>query len=220
MGRNQRNHPRGDAPADVVAEAMTGTTPDAARSTTRRGRRPERSPLDAWGGPSRGGRGRSGGGWGPPPGRRGGGGRRARRGDVRAALLALLADRPMHGYEMIGELSDRTGGAWSPSPGSVYPTLQLLEEEGLVSVEEVDGKRRFSLTDAGREQVEAATGPAPWERFAGAPAEEAAVREAVESLLAAAQQVVAVGSAAQQARAAEALVDARRKVYEILAATD
>ena len=65
---------------------------------------------------------------------RGGRGRRRRnRGDVRAALLALLSERPMHGYEMIQELDERTGGIWRPSPGSVYPTLQLLEDEGLIS---------------------------------------------------------------------------------------
>ncbi len=80
-------------------------------------------------------------GFGPPPKVmrrrvRGAGGRRgARRGDVRAAVLALLAERPMHGYEMIQELESRTDGMWRPSPGSIYPTLQLLEDEGLVSAE-------------------------------------------------------------------------------------
>ena len=83
--------------------------------------------------------------------RRGRGGPRARRGDIRAAVLALLAERPMHGYEMIKELEERTKGAWVPSAGSIYPTLQLLEDEGLVAGEERDGKRRFTLTDAGTE---------------------------------------------------------------------
>lgn len=64
---------------------------------------------------------------------RGGGRGRARRGDVRASILALLKDRPMHGYEMIQEIGERSGGAWKPSPGSVYPTLQLLEDEGLIT---------------------------------------------------------------------------------------
>jgi DNA-binding PadR family transcriptional regulator len=81
---------------------------------------------------------------------RGRGGPRARRGDVRAAMLALLGDRPMHGYEMIQEIEERTGGAWSPSAGSIYPTLQLLEDEGLIEGTESDGKRRFTLTDSGR----------------------------------------------------------------------
>ena len=89
---------------------------------------------------------------GPGPGgfrRRGGGGGRARRGDVRAAILALLQERPMHGYEIITELASRTADVWRPSPGSVYPTLQLLEDEGLVNSVESAGKRRFSLTAEG-----------------------------------------------------------------------
>ena len=84
---------------------------------------------------------------------RGGHGRgrhRVRRGDVRSAILALLDDRPMHGYEMIQELEERTGGRWTPSAGSIYPTLQLLEDEGLVTAEEVDGRKVYSLTDSGR----------------------------------------------------------------------
>ncbi len=91
---------------------------------------------------------------------------RARRGDVRSAILALLAERPMHGYEIIGELSDRTEGLWRPSPGSIYPTLQLLEDEGLVTVQPDDagGKKRFSLTEEGRRAAaEVAKGQAPWE---------------------------------------------------------
>src|ERR687889_266882 len=78
------------------------------------------------------------------------GGPRARRGDVRAAVLALLDERPMHGYEMIKEIEERTGGIWKPSAGSIYPTLALLEDEGLVRGEESDGKRRFTLTDEGK----------------------------------------------------------------------
>ena len=96
---------------------------------------------------------------------RGGHGRhRVRRGDVRSAILALLDDRSMHGYEMIQELEERTGGRWRPSAGSIYPTLQLLEDEGLVSAEEADGKRVYSLTDAGREAApERTEGSRPWE---------------------------------------------------------
>src|SRR5215211_6725890 len=89
---------------------------------------------------------------------------RGRRGDVRGAVLALLAEEPMHGYEMIQRLEERTGGRWRPSAGSIYPTLQLLEDEGLVSSEEVDGRRVFSLTDDGRKAAEErGDGPAPWE---------------------------------------------------------
>ena len=85
---------------------------------------------------------------------RGRGGARARRGDVRAAVLALLAERPMHGYEMIKEIEERTDGAWTPSAGSIYPTLQMLEDEGLISGQETEGKRRFTLTDSGRAEQE------------------------------------------------------------------
>ena len=93
---------------------------------------------------------------GPGRGRRGRGGpgRRARRGDVRAAVLALLVERPMHGYEMIQELEERTGGVWRPSPGAVYPALQLLEDQGLVTADETEGKRRYQLTEAGRTHAE------------------------------------------------------------------
>ena len=110
--------------------------------------------------------------WGPPgPGpwmfRMRHGGRR-RRGDVRAAILALLDERPMHGYEMIQELEERSDGMWRPSAGSIYPTLQLLEDEGLIAGEEHEGKRRFTLTDAGREAdaKRSADRPPPWEQGA------------------------------------------------------
>ena len=88
-------------------------------------------------GRGRGGRGRPGGG-------------RGRRGDVRAAILALLAERPMHGYEMLQELSERTHELWRPSPGSLYPALQLLEDQGLVRSVTEEGRRRYELTDDGR----------------------------------------------------------------------
>src|SRR3954465_239633 len=113
------------------------------------------------GGPGFGGPGFGPGPWGPRGGRGGPRGR-ARRGDVRASILALLKDRPMHGYEMIQEIAERSGGAWKPSPGSVYPTLQLLEDEGLIASASEGGKKLFSLTDDGRTAAE--EGPeAPWE---------------------------------------------------------
>src|SRR4051795_1145557 len=93
---------------------------------------------------------------------RGRGGPRARRGDIRAAILALLAERPMHGYEMIKELEQRTGGAWVPSAGASYPTLQLLEEEGRTAGEEVEGKRRFTLTEAGTATAAEREEAPPW----------------------------------------------------------
>ena len=95
------------------------------------------------------------------------GGGRARRGDVRTAVLRLLGEQPMHGYQIIQELSSRSGGAWTPSAGSVYPTLQLLADEGLVTSEETGGKKIFSLTEAGIAAVaETADQPAPWDEAA------------------------------------------------------
>src|ERR1700710_1582130 len=110
---------------------------------------------------------------------RGRGGPRARRGDVRAAALALLAERPMHGYEMIKEIEGRTSGAWTPSAGSIYPTLQMLEDEGLISGQEIDGKRRFTLTDTGTaEQKSRAGEEAPWDVVrAGVDPEQFQLRE-------------------------------------------
>jgi DNA-binding PadR family transcriptional regulator len=136
---------------------------------------------------------------------------------VRAALLALLAERPMHGYEMIQELDERTGGVWRPSPGSVYPTLQMLEDEGRVTSEEEGGKRLFKLTDAGREEAAGQATP-PWDEVTEAAGENVLRgREAVGQLMGALHQVMAVGSETQKARALEVVNDARRRLYGILA---
>ena len=86
---------------------------------------------------------------------------RAGKGEVRAAVLALLAERPMHGYQIIREIEDRSGGAWKPSAGSVYPTLQLLADEGSIKAEESNGRKIYSLTESGREEAAAHHGPAP-----------------------------------------------------------
>lgn len=155
-----------------------------------------------------------GGHWGPP-------GRRARRGDVRAAVLALLAEKPMHGYQVIQELENRTGGVWRVSPGSVYPTLQLLEDEGLITSQEVDGRRVFSLTETGRARVEAERKggqAAPWEEVAGEDDEPFQnLRGAAFQLGAAAMQVAHAGSPEQVERTVAVLNEARRKIYGILA---
>ena len=79
---------------------------------------------------------------------------RVRRGDVRSAILALLDDRPMHGYEMITELEERTGGRWRPSAGSIYPTLQLLEDEGYIKADDSDGKKVYHVTPEGERYLE------------------------------------------------------------------
>src|SRR5829696_5354997 len=116
-------------------------------------------------GPGRGRRGRRDAGpWGFPGHR----GPRARRGDVRTALLVLLAEEPRNGYQLMQEIEQRSDGVWRPSPGSVYPALQLLEDEGLVRVEG-EGRKAYTLTDAGRAHVEenAAQLGAPWEAVKG-----------------------------------------------------
>lgn len=146
---------------------------------------------------------------------------RARRGDVRAGILALLAEQPMHGYQIIQELESRSGGLWRASPGSVYPTLQLLEDEGLVGCEDAEGRRVYSLTEAGRTRTEDArdrTGRLPWEEFAEA-ADDNAVRlhEAVFQVGAAAGQTVHAGSEEQLQRVLEVLAETRRRIYAILA---
>jgi DNA-binding PadR family transcriptional regulator len=153
--------------------------------------------------------------WGPPFGGRGGGSR-VRRGDVRAAVLALLAERPMHGYEMIQELEARTNGLWRPSAGSIYPTLQLLEDEGLVLGEESGGKRRFSLTDAGRAEAEKLDRP-PWEEVSDeGEGHASSLRDAAFQLGAAIIQVARTGSEGQIAKTRDILNDARRRVYTLL----
>jgi DNA-binding PadR family transcriptional regulator len=78
---------------------------------------------------------------------------RARRGMMESAILGALNEKPMHGYEVITYLEEKTHGVWRPSPGSVYPTLQMLEEKGDVHAEERDGKKVYALTAAGRERA-------------------------------------------------------------------
>jgi len=143
-------------------------------------------------------------------------GPKVRRGDVRNAILGVLADRPMHGYEVIGELEQRSGGRWRPSPGSVYPTLQLLEDEGLVKGEERDGRKVFAITDAGRKTLaERTDAGAPWD----GPVEDQfhELKGAAFQLGAAAMQVAGTGTGEQVARTKEILDEARKKIYGILA---
>lgn len=150
---------------------------------------------------------------------RGRGGPRARRGDVRAAVLALLTERPMHGYEMIKEIEERTQGAWTPSAGSIYPMLQLLEEEGLIQGEESDGKRRFTLTETGSTEQEAKAGEeAPWDAVRAEAAPEAIhLRDSVGKLHHSIGQVFHAADDGQQKRVRELLDETRRKIYAILA---
>ena len=143
---------------------------------------------------------------------------RARRGDVRTAVLRLLSEQPMHGYQIIQELSARSEGAWSPSAGSVYPTLQQLADEGLVIAEETAGKKVFSLTETGAALVaETADQPAPWEDAAQGNSDASNFREAAGKLMPALFQIGKNGTPAQIEAAAEVVNDARKKLYAILA---
>jgi DNA-binding PadR family transcriptional regulator len=156
------------------------------------------------------------------PGHHGRRGRRTARGDIRAAVLALVAEQPRHGYEIIQEISERTGGAWRPSPGSVYPTLSQLEDERLVRVEQADGRRVVHLTEEGTRYVEEHRDEldAVWASVAGDDGDDNGAGELWEQLgqlHAAAQQVMAAGNPEQITAATTALTEARRTIYRLLA---
>ena len=172
------------------------------------------------GGPHRGRRGHRGGprGFGGPPFGPGGFGPRARRGDVRAALLVLLAEEPRNGYGLMQEIEARSNGAWRPSPGSVYPALSQLEDEGLVRAQESAGRRLFELTDAGRAYVteHADELGTPWEQ-PGGNENIGELRTLVFGVGAAVMQVVQAGTEAQVAEASKVLEETRRALYRILA---
>jgi DNA-binding PadR family transcriptional regulator len=153
---------------------------------------------------------------GPAFGRR----RRASRGDIRLAALLLIAEEPRNGYQIMQELEERSEGLWRPSPGSVYPALQQLEDEGLIRSEEAEGRRLYHLTDAGRAYVaeRPEDEPAPWETFtdtlSGQHAETGALMRDVAMAFA---QVMHAGSEAQLAEAGRVLAETRRDLYRILA---
>jgi DNA-binding PadR family transcriptional regulator len=142
-----------------------------------------------------------------------------RRGDVRAAILILLAEEPMHGYQIIGQLSERSGGMWRPSAGSVYPTLQQLEDEGLVKAEERDGRKVYALTEVGRKAAaESTRNRAPWD-VPGAD-ETMSLWALFRPLAAAVAQVSQVGSPETVEKARAILLDTRRQLYRLLAEDD
>ena len=166
------------------------------------------------------GRGRGFGPQGVAPGGPFGRGRRARRGDIRTAALLLLAEEPRNGYQIMQELEERSGGTWRPSPGSVYPALAQLEDEGLIRTEESDGRKQFALTDAGREWVAQRDSdrPAPWEQLGGEYGDEArALAQLAREVTSAFAQLMRTGSPAQMAAAREVLAACRRGLYQILA---
>ena len=150
----------------------------------------------------------------------GGRGPRARRSDVRAALLSLLAKEPRNGYQLMQEIEERSGGVWRPSPGSIYPALSQLEDEGLVRSDESAGRRAFELTPEGRTYVEEnreALG-VPWEEAGGdLPEGLLELRKLMMQLGMATMQVAQAGDDAQTAEAQKVLEEARRSLYRILA---
>ncbi|MGJ6979577.1 PadR family transcriptional regulator [Aestuariimicrobium soli] len=191
----------------------------------RRGPSPEGFGGPGFGGPGLGGFGR-GFGFGPfggpgfgPGGHRGRGGR-ARRGDVRLAALLLIAEGPRNGYQIIQELGERSEGAWKPSPGAIYPALSQLTDEGLIRETEVEGRKVFEITEAGRAEAEqSADRQAPWEQASegieGSPAGQ--LFRAFGSLAQAAKAVAQTGDEALVQQATDLVTDARKKLYSLLA---
>jgi DNA-binding PadR family transcriptional regulator len=168
----------------------------------------------------------------PPPGFGGPGdirfkwrrGRRIRRGDVRAAILLLLEEEPRNGYQIMQELESRSEGLWRPSPGSVYPALQLLADEGLIRSSEregaTDGGNVFELTDSGRAHVEENRERLgePWKQAGeGMPEGMRELGGLLAQVAVATKQVMHAGNEAQVAAASELLGETRRSLYRILA---
>ena len=145
-------------------------------------------------------------------------GPRMGRGDVRAAVLALLNEEPMHGYQIIREITDRTNGRWKPSAGSVYPTLQMLADEGLVTTTLDQDRKVYALTEEATAEATVAAASAPWSQDDdGEEGQLGSLSKAAFELAQAAGQVATSGSKDQQRSAAEVLDQARRKIYSILA---
>jgi DNA-binding PadR family transcriptional regulator len=159
-----------------------------------------------------------GGGPGGPRGR----GRRARRGDIRTAALLLLAEEPRNGYQIMQEVQERSGGIWSPSPGSVYPALAQLEDEGLIRTQESDGRKLFAITDDGRALLDerGSERPAPWEQSGDDAVGMHELGRLMREVAHAFAQVMRTGSEGQVTKAAGVLAGTRRDLYRILADGD
>ena len=165
------------------------------------------------------------GGFGPGfgPGGPRGRGRKARRGDIRTAALLLLNEEPRNGYQIMQEVQERSDGVWRPSPGSTYPALQQLEDEGLIRAQELDGRKLFQLTDAGREYVKerGEEVPAPWGQMSGDVSDQAhELGRLIREVASAFTQVVRTGSEAQMGEARKVLTTTRKDLYRILADGD
>ena len=155
-----------------------------------------------------------------PGGPFGRGGPKARRGDVRTAALLLLDEGPRNGYQIMQDIEERSDGVWRPSPGSVYPALQQLEDEGLVRTTETDGRKQYELTDAGKAYVAERDEelPPPWEEMTGGFSDDMkAAGSNMRDVALAFSQVMRAGSPSQIAEASKILADARRSLYRILA---
>lgn len=147
------------------------------------------------------------------------------KGDVRAAVLALLAEKPMHGYQIISEIAERSGGAWKPSAGSIYPTLQLLADEGLITAEESNGRKTYTLTEMGRAEAATSADRTPWPTPPGSGGgggvrdfgHAGTIGKAGFELAQAAAQVGRTGTPEQVKEAVDVLDEARRRLYSILA---
>ena len=144
-----------------------------------------------------------------------GGGRRMRRGAIRIAILSALKDEPAHGYEVMRRLEEMSGGIWRPSPGSVYPHLQMLEDEGLVQSSEVEGSRTYALTEAGRAEAEKTS--LPWQAAGEADDKIRTLRLAVGQMASAAKQLAGAGESSQIERGIAVIQTARKELYQILA---
>jgi len=150
-------------------------------------------------------------------------GPRARRGDIRHAILALLAEQPRNGYQMMQELEQRSRGMWRPSPGAVYPALQQLEDERLVTVDASGSGRVYSLTERGRKEAaaQASDSEAPWDAVSDAAGSDLPeMFYLLKQLGAAALQVAQAGSTAQIGEARRILAQARKALYRVLADDD
>ncbi len=138
-----------------------------------------------------------------------------RRGAIRTAILLALREEPAHGYEVMRRLEEMSGGLWRPSPGSVYPHLQMLEDEGLVRSSDVDGSRTYALTDTGK--AEAEKNEPPWRPAGESEDKIRTLREAIGQLASAAKQLAGAGEAAQVDRGISIIQKARKDLYQILA---
>lgn len=146
-------------------------------------------------------------------------GPKVRRGDVRMAILDVLAVQPMNGYQVIQQIAERSGGAWKPSPGSVYPTLQQLQDEGLIAERGEGGSRTFELTENGLAYVEAHLDElaGTWRAFDEAEPDPGDLRPVIGQVMGACWQVAFTGTMPQQAKALEILAETKQQLYRLLA---